>query len=335
MQLPDRAATPLPARFARSLLALAALALGLCAGAQGTIRVDGSSTVYPISLAMAEEFVIDNPSIPVSVAFSGTGGGFSKMCAGEIDVADASRVVKPSELEACEANGIELIELPIAADAITVVVHPSNDFAACLTVDELSAIWAPGSSVRKWSDVRAGFPEEPITLFGPGTDSGTFEYFTEAINGEAGAIRTDFFPSEDDNVLVQGVESDEHAMGFFGFAYYAENARLLNAVSIDGGHGCVAPSPATIESGDYTPLSRPLFIYVSSKSLAAKPGLGEFIEYYLSADNRDLIGHTGYATYSDAVYDSVAARFAARTTGTAFGGFQPGDSVLEAVQRAE
>ncbi len=284
---------------------------------------------------MAEEFTIDNPSIPVSVGFSGTGGGLSKICAGEIDIADASRVVKPSELEACAANGIELIELPVAADALTVVVNKQNDFASCLTVAELHAIWAPDSQVRSWSQVRADFPDAPITLFGPGTDSGTFEYFTEAVNGKAGAIRTDFFPSEDDNVLVRGVESDTYAMGYFGFAYYAADAERLNAVSVDGGNGCVAPSAATIEDGTYSPLSRPLFIYVSLKSLETKPGLAEFVEYYLSQDARELVEHTGYATYSDEIYDAVAARFSARTTGTAFAGFEPGDSVLDAVKGIE
>ncbi|HNQ98517.1 MAG TPA: PstS family phosphate ABC transporter substrate-binding protein [Trueperaceae bacterium] len=325
----------MPLKPLRPFLTLVAITFGLSAAAQGTIVVDGSSTVYPISLAMAEEFTIDNPSIPVSVGFSGTGGGLSKICAGEIDIADASRVVKPSELEACAANGIELIELPVAADALTVVVNKQNDFASCLTVAELHAIWAPDSQVTSWSQVRADFPDAPITLFGPGTDSGTFEYFTEAVNGKAGAIRTDFFPSEDDNVLVRGVESDTYAMGYFGFAYYAADAERLNAVSVDGGNGCVAPSAATIEDGTYSPLSRPLFIYVSLKSLETKPGLAEFVEYYLSQDARELVEHTGYATYSDEIYDAVAARFSARTTGTAFAGFEPGDSVLDAVKGIE
>lgn len=325
----------LKSRSVKSLLALAAATLGLYAAAQNTIVVDGSSTVYPISLAMAEEFTIDNPGIPVSVGFSGTGGGLSKICAGEIDIADASRVVKASELEACAANGIELIELPVAADALTVVVNKQNDFATCLTIAELNAIWAPDSQVVNWNQVRAGFPDAPLTLFGPGTDSGTFEYFTEAVNGKAGAIRTDYFPSEDDNVLVRGVESDTYAMGYFGFAYYAADSDRLNAVQVDGGNGCVAPSAATIESGTYTPLARPLFIYVSTKALESKPGIAAFVDYYLSEDARELVEHTGYATYSNDVYAAVAARFAARVTGTAFRDFQPGDSVLDAVKSNE
>lgn len=312
-----------------------ALSVGVIAAAQGTIRVDGSSTVYPISLAMAEEFTIENPNYPVSVAFSGTGGGFSKMCAGELDIADASRVVKQSELDACAAAGIELIELPVAADALTVVVNSGNDFAKCLSIGELNAIWAPDSKIDNWSQVRAGFPDAPLTLYGPGTDSGTFEYFTEAVNGKAGAIRTDFFPSEDDNVLVQGVESDKYAMGFFGYAYYAENAKRLNALEIDGGHGCVAPNAHNIETNAYTPLSRPLFIYVSTKALEAKPGIESFVEFYLAPENREFIEATGYAAYDDAIYEAVAKRFEARVTGTAFAAFLPGESVLDAVRSHE
>ncbi len=318
----------------KQILITTALTLGFAA-AQRTIRVDGSSTVFPISLAMAEEFSIDFPGTPVSVAFSGTGGGLSKLCAGEIDIADASRVVTPTELEKCVRNGIELIELPVAADALTVVVNSENDFVRCLTVAELSAIWAPGSLVNDWSQVRDGFPAVPITLFGPGTDSGTFEYFTEAINGQPGASRTDFFPSEDDNVLVQGVESDKYALGFFGYAYYKENSRRLRAVAVDGGNGCVEPDAHNIETNAYSPLSRPLLVYVSSASLAAKPGIAAFVAYYLAADNREFIADSGYATYSDAVYDAVAARFEARRTGTAFANFKPGDSVLEAVRDHE
>lgn len=305
------------------------------AAAQDTIRIDGSSTVYPISLAMAEEFSIETPTAEVSVAFSGTGGGFSKMCAGELDIADASRVVKQSELDACAANGIELIELPVAADALTVVVHPDNDWAQCVTIDDLNRIWAPGSTVSRWNQVRPEWPDAPITLFGPGTDSGTFDYFTEAVNGESGAIRTDFFPSEDDNVLVQGVENDVNAMGFFGYAYYVADQDRLKALEIDGGNGCVAPSAAAIETNTYTPLSRPLFIYVSAQALAEKPIIEEFVTYYLSDETREFIADTGYATYGQDVVDAVMERFENRVTGTAFGDFEPGDSVLDAVRGSE
>src|SRR5690554_5240250 len=300
-------------RLTRPALVTSALLLGL-AQAQG-IRIDGSSTVYPIALAMAEEYEIENPRVEITVAFSGSGGGFSKMCAGEIDIADASRVVKRSELEACAANGIELIELPVAADALTVVVNSGNDFAQCLTVAELNAIWAPDSTVSTWSDVRPEWPAEAIALYGPGVDSGTFEYFTEAVNGEAGATRTDFFPSEDDNVLVQGVQSDRYAMGYFGFAYYAENSNRVNAVQIDGGSGCVAPSAEAIASNNYSPLSRPLFIYVNAQA-AERPEVVSFVEYYLDEFNREFIADTGYATYADDIYQAVAQRFADRVTGS-------------------
>lgn len=316
-------------RLTRPALVTSVLLLGL-AQAQG-IRIDGSSTVYPIALAMAEEYEIENPRVEITVAFSGSGGGFSKMCAGEIDIADASRVVKRSELEACAANGIELIELPVAADALTVVVNSGNDFAQCLTVAELNAIWAPDSTVSTWSDVRPEWPAEAIALYGPGVDSGTFEYFTEAVNGEAGATRTDFFPSEDDNVLVQGVQSDRYAMGYFGFAYYAENSSRVKALQVDGGNGCVEPNAANIESNTYTPLSRPLFIYVNAAA-AERPEVAGFVRFFLDEFNRELIADTGYATYADDVYAATLERFEDRVTGSAFLDFQPGDSVLDAVR---
>lgn len=316
-------------RSAHAALPLAIALLGLAAAQ--SLRVDGSSTVYPISLAMAEEFSIENPDVGIAVAFSGTGGGLSKLCAGEIDVADASRAVKEEELEACAAHGIAVIELPVAADAITVVVNAANDFARCLTVAELRAIWEPGSRVRLWSDVRPGWPDEEIVLYGPGTDSGTFDYFTEAVNGEAGAVRTDFFPSEDDNVLVTGVEGDRYALGYLGFAYYVENASRVRALEVDGGDGCVAPSAESIEANTYTPLSRPLFVYVSARS-AERPEVQAFVRFYLDERNRELIADSGYATYGDDVYAATLQRFVDRVTGSAFADFEPGDSVLEAVR---
>jgi len=316
-------------RLARATSLLAALLVG-CGAAQG-LRVDGSSTVYPVSLAMAEEFAIENPRVRLSVAFSGTGGGIGKLCAGEVDVANASRAIRPEELEACAANGIEVIELPIAADAVTVVVNAANDLVRCLTVEELRAIWEPGSRVDRWSDVRPGLPAEELVLFGPGTDSGTFEYFTEAVMGEAGATRTDFFPSEDDNVLVQGVRGERFALGYLGFAYYAENSSLVRALEVDGGQGCVAPNREAIESNAYAPLSRPLFIYVSARS-AARPDVEAFVRFYLDPSHREYIVGTGYAAYPDDVYEAALERFEARVTGSAFLGFRPGDSVLDAVR---
>lgn len=287
-------------RPAHLALALALPLLGI-ASAQ-SIRIDGSSTVYPISLAMAEEFSIENPDVNVSVAFSGTGGGFSKLCAGEIDVAGASRVVKQGELDACAANGIELIELPVAADALTVVVNSGNDFVQCVTVEELNAIWAPDSTVSRWSDVRPEWPDEEIALFGPGTDSGTFEYFTETIGGEAGATRTtNIQTSEDDNVLVTGIQGDENAIGYFGYAYYVENQDRVKIVAIDNGSGCVEPNDETVNSGEYAPLSRPLYIYVNNEALR-EPHVAEFVRFYMT-DGRAIIPEIGYVELPDEVYE--------------------------------
>ena len=302
-------------RFALSALVLSVLGAAL---AQEEVRVDGSSTVYPISLAVAEEFSIENPDANVSVAFSGTGGGFEKFCRGEIQIADASRIVKQSEIDACEAAGIPFVEIPVAFDALTVVVNSENDWVECMTVDELSRLWAPGSDVETWSDLRSEWPDEEIVLYSPGVDSGTFDYFTEEIVGESGAIRTDFFPSENDNVLVQGVEGDRNAIGYFGYAYYIEEADNLNAVAIDDGDGCVLPSTETIESGTYTPLARPLFIYVSSEAAEQNPVVQDFVEYYLSEDAREWIADTGYALLDPAAYELSLERFNERETGSLF-----------------
>jgi phosphate transport system substrate-binding protein len=296
-------------------------AVALFAGfalAQDEVRVDGSSTVYPISLAVAEEFSIENPDAYVSVAFSGTGGGFSKFCAGETQVSDASRIIKPSEIDRCAAAGIDFVEIPVAFDALTVVVHPENDWATCMTVAELNAMWAPDSTATLWSDIRDGWPDEEMVLYAPGVDSGTFDYFTEAINGDGGLSRTDFFPSEDDNVLVAGVEGDVHALGYFGYAYYLEEGDRLNAVHIDGGDGCIEPSTATIESGTYAPLARPLFIYVSVPAADDNTVVQDFVEFYLSEDAREFIADTGYALLDDAAYEIALERFHAREPGSLF-----------------
>lgn len=317
---------------------LALLALG--ASVSGTalaqsIAVDGSSTVYPISLAMAEEFQIVNPDAQVTVGFAGTGGGFERFCAGETQISDASRVIEDDEVSNCEAAGIPFIELPIAADALTVVVNPENDFVECLTTEQLTQIWSAGGGVSNWSDVNSDWPDEPIQLFAPGVDSGTFDYFNEAIIGDDNEIRQDFSPSEDDNVLVQGVQGNEYAMGFFGYAYYAENPDTLKAVEIDNGNGCVAPSAEAVVDASYEPLSRPLFIYVSQNAVDNTPAVADFVNFYLSPDNRELIDDTGYVSYDDAIVEAVQARFDERVTGSAFADFAPGDSVIEAVQEAE
>ncbi len=310
--------------------ALLMLAICGCSAGRG-VRVDGSSTVYPVSLAMAEEFSIQNPSVNISVAYSGTGGGLSKLCNGEVDVAGASRVIKTDELVACAARGIEVVELPIAADAITVVVNGANDWARCLALDELSEIWEPDSQVSMWSDVRSEWPREELVLFGPGTDSGTFDYFTEAVNGETGATRTDFFPSEDDNVLLHGVSAGLHALGYFGYGHFAKSSAEVRSVAVDSGEGCVQPTAATIADNSYQPLSRPLFLYVAEPELG-RPDVAAFAAFYLRGENRQLVAGSGYVAYPDDVYAAAADRLEGRVTGSSFLGFAPGDSVLEAVR---
>jgi phosphate transport system substrate-binding protein len=251
-------------RFLLPVLIASAMALTACAsgtptapaGLSGQIVIDGSSTVFPITEAMSEEFTKTNPNVKVPVGFAGTGGGFKKLIAGEIDINDASRPIKPEEADALKAAGRDALELKIGYDGLTVVVNKKNDWCTDITVEELAKIWGPDSTVKLWSDVRPEWPAEKINLYGPGTDSGTFDYFTEVVNGKTGAIRTDYTPSEDDNVLVAGVAGDLYAMGFFGFAYFEENADKLNDLSING----VKPSVETIKGGTYKPLSRPLFI---------------------------------------------------------------------------
>ncbi len=233
-----------------------------------SIQVDGSSTVYPITEAVAEDFKTEQPGVRVTVGLSGTGGGMKKFVAGEIDICDASRPIKDAESAACKASGIEYIELEVAFDGLSVVVNPENDWGDCITVEQLKAIWQPESTVQKWSDLNPEWPSEPIKLYGPGTDSGTFEYFTEAIVGEARKSRADYSPSEDDNMLVTGVAGGKYALGYFGYAYYEENKDRLKLLGIDNGDGnCVKPSVEAVRNGTYKPLSRPLYIYVNKKAL--------------------------------------------------------------------
>jgi phosphate transport system substrate-binding protein len=284
----------------------------------GEIKVDGSSTVLPISEAVAEEFKKANSNLNVSVGKSGTGGGFKKFIAKEIDIADASRPIEQKELDAAKAAGVEFIELPIAYDGLSVVVNPKNTWAADLTVDELKKIWAGSSKIASWKDVRAGFPDTPLKLYGPGTDSGTFDYFTEAICGKKGDSRADYTASEDDNTLVTGVAGDEGALGYFGLAYVEENKDKLKLLGVNPGTGAVLPSAETIVSGAYQPLSRPLFIYVS-KAAADKPEVKSFVEFYLK-NAKDLVKAAGYVPLPDNVYALAEKRFAAGKTGSIFGG---------------
>lgn len=278
-------------KFAVAVVAPLALLLTACGGTnEGSgvteIRIDGSSTVAPLAAAAGELFRVDNPNINVSVGTSGTGGGFEKFCAGETDISTASRPIKEEEAAACADAGIEFVELVVANDALTVVVNKENTWATCLTVAELNKIWAPESegTVTNWSQVREGFPDVALDLYGAGTDSGTFDYFTDVINGEEGASRTDYNPSEDDNVTVQGVTGSAGGLGYFGFSYYEENMDVLTAVEVDNGAGCVAPSSENASSGTYAPLSRPLFIYVS-KAAAAKAEVKSFAEYFVANDD--------------------------------------------------
>jgi len=281
----------------------------------GEILIDGSSTVAPISTAIAEEFSLLHPELRIPVGTSGTGGGFKKFSAGEIDICDASRPIKESEVEACKAAGIEFIELKVAIDGLTVVVHPDNDWVESLTVEELKKLWEPDSTVKKWSELKDGYPDDPIKLFGADTDSGTFDYFTEEIMGKVGAIRNDYQQSSDDNFLVSGVNGDKHALGFFGYAYYVENKSKVKAVPIaaEGGPP-IAPTPETIESGAYKPLSRPLFINVTKKALA-KPEVIEFLKYYLSPQGRGFIAETGYIPLTDAQYQAELAKLEQSSSG--------------------
>jgi len=281
------------------------------------IRIDGSSTVYPISAAVAEEFGEKNKDVKVTVGISGTGGGFKKFAAGEIDISDASRPIKATEAAAAAKNNIEYIELPVAYDALTVVVNPANTWCTSLTRAELKKIWEPGSKVNNWKDVREGFPDKALKLFGPGTDSGTFDYFTEAINGKEKASRSDFTASEDDNVLVEGVANDTGALGYFGYAYYEENQKKLRAVSIDNGKGAVAPSPATVNNGTYQPLARPLFIYVNKASVA-QPHVANFVRFYL-ANCAKLSGEVGYVALPANIGRLAVQRYNRKATGSIFG----------------
>ncbi len=252
----------------------------------GRIQADGSSTVGPLTTAAAERFQDENSDVQVTVGISGTGGGFERFCAGETDLSNASRPIDEDEAKDCEAKGVAYSEVRVATDALTVVVNQGNDWATCLTVDQLKEIWGPDSKVSNWNQIDPKFPDEELKLFGPGTDSGTFDYFTGEINGEEGASRSDYQASEDDNVIVQGIQGETGGLGYFGFSYFEENQGSLKALEVDGGSGCVAPSVSTAQDNSYTPLSRPLFVYVKNESLA-RPEVKAFLEYML--DNSTAI----------------------------------------------
>ena len=299
------------------LLALA-LVLAGCGGGgggggSGQIAIEGSSTVLPISQAAAEAFNQQNPDVEISVGGAGTGDGFEAFCSGSTQISDASRPIEDDEAQACQENGIEFIELPVALDALSVVVNPQNDFAENITVDQLRTLWQPDAEgqIDTWNQVNPEWPEQPITLYGPGTQSGTFDYFTEEVVGEGGASRTDYQASEDDSVLVQGVAGDPEALGYFGLSYFLQNQQILKGLTVNG----VEPSAETAQSGEY-PLARPLFIYVSTQALEENPAVQEFVDFYLENVNQ-FVEQVQYVPLPETTLQLARERFENRTTGSA------------------
>jgi len=284
------------------LLATSILAVTGCGGGGESVAIDGSSTVFPVTQAVAEEFKKVQPKVRVSVGVSGTGGGFKKFIAGTIDICDASRGIKDSEREKCDKAGVEFAELEVAFDGLAVIVNPENDWCESLTVDQLKELWRPESGVKKWSDLNPEWPAEDIELYGPGTASGTFDYFTKAIVGKEGASRADYTMSEDDNVLVTGIQADKYSLGYFGFAYYLENKDKLKLLGVDNGSGAVKPSEETVRGGTYKPLSRPLYIYMRTSALKKKQ-VKDFVDFYMEKGG-SLVKEVGYVPVSD----EVAAR---------------------------
>jgi phosphate transport system substrate-binding protein len=281
----------------------------------GAVNADGSSTVGPITQAVAEEFAKIAKNVQVKVDISGTGGGFKRFCNGETDVQDASRPINdPDEVKLCADGNVDYYEFEVAYDGISVVVNPENDWVDCMTTDQLKQLWGPDSTVKSWKDLNPDWPDEPINLFGPGTESGTYDYFTQKINGEEGVSRSDFTPSEDDNVLVEGVAGDKDALGYFGLAYYLANTDKLKVIGVDSGNGCVDPSKDTVRDGTYAPLSRPLFIYVNADSLK-KPQIQEFVRFYL-ANAPTLVDDVGYVDSPVQDYVEAQQKFEAAVAGT-------------------
>jgi len=330
--------SPLQNRVANpSLFCLIALALNAPAvAAPAVVRVDGSSTVYPITEAVAEEFQkARKGAVNVTVGISGTGGGFKKFCRGEIDIANASRPIFRKEMEECARAGIRYYEMPVAYDALTVMVNPQNTFIHSMTVAELRQIWEPAAQGRisSWQDVNPSWPDQKIKLYGAGSDSGTFDYFTEAIVGKAKSSRGDFTASEDDNVLVQGISGDRGALGYFGFAYYIENRKKLKAVAIDGGKGPVSPTPESVENGSYQPLSRPIFIYVSERSLE-RPEIREFVDFYMK-NATHLVKEVKYIPLPTKAYTGNLEHLARKKLGTVFGGQNEVGLTIEQLMKRE
>jgi len=325
-------------KWLAALLFAAGVTVAATAALAQIVKVDGSSTVYPITEAVAEEFQKSKKgAVKVTVGISGTGGGFKKFCRGEIDISDASRPILKAEREECRKNGIEYMEMPVAYDALTIVINPKNTWIKSLTVAELKKMWEPAAQgkVTRWNQVNPSWPDAPLKLFGAGSDSGTFDYFTEAINGKSKASRGDFTASEDDNVLVQGVARDVNALGFFGFAYYVENRDKLKAVAIveKEGKPAISPSMETVINGTYQPLARPIFIYVNSKS-AQKPEVREFVEYY-NRHGEKLAREVKYVPLPSKAYAHNLEIFSRKQLGTKFGGENKVGLTIEDLMKLE
>ena len=319
-------------------IALTCLSASAVLHAQTLVKVDGSSTVYPITEAVAEDFQKSKKnSIRATVGISGTGGGFKKFCRGETDISNASRPITKKEMEDCKVAGVEFMEFPVAYDALTVVINPKNDWARKMTVAELKAIWEPAAQgkITNWRQVNPAWPDRPLKLYGPGADSGTFEYFTEAINGKSKATRGDFTATEDDNVLVQGVARDIGGLGYFGFAYFVENKSKLAAVSIatEAGKPAVGPSLDTVINGTYQPLARPIFVYVNAKA-ADRPDVREFVEYYMK-HGESLAKEVKYVPLPAKAYAYNLEHFAKRAKGTKFGGENKVGLTIEELMKLE
>ncbi|MBN8496325.1 MAG: PstS family phosphate ABC transporter substrate-binding protein [Candidatus Accumulibacter sp.] len=327
----------LPKAAVLAMTLLAALSFAASASAApAVVKIDGSSTVFPITEAVAEEFQkAKRGAVNVTVGISGTGGGFKKFCRGETDVANASRPILKKEMDDCAKAGIRYYEMPIAYDALTVMVNPQNAFIKSMSVAELKKIWEPGAQgkINSWKDVNPAWPDQKIKLYGAGSDSGTFDYFTEAIVGKAKSSRGDYTASEDDNVLVQGISGDKGALGYFGFAYYIENQKKLKAVAIDGGKGPVAPTPENVDNGSYQPLSRPIFIYVSEKSLE-KPEVKEFVEFYMKSA-APLVKEVKYIPLPAKAYTGNLEHLAKKKLGTVFGGQNEVGLTIEQLMKRE
>lgn len=324
--------------LATAILSLGALAVGAKAQ-EKVIKIDGSSTVYPVTEAVAEEFQ-KKTKIKVTVGISGTGGGFKKFCRGETDISNASRPILKQEMEVCRQNGIEYIELPVAYDALSVFVNPRNNWIEndCITVEELKKMWEPEAQgkITKWNQVNPKWPNRPLKLAGAGSDSGTFDYFTEAIIGKAKASRGDYIASEDDNVTMNAVIRDVNALGYAGLAYVVENKGKVKALKVKNPKTgqCVAPSPETVKNGSYYPLSRPIFIYVNAKSAKEKPEVKQFVEFYLQ-NGAKLSKQVGYIPLPDKAYSMAMERFKAMKIGTAFGGEPEVGVTVEELLRKE